>query len=135
VAIFSGFSRLVDAILELASVVGQLVDAQRQIAPATERLDSLELQRHQFEAEVEGLLLKAEGKLKAANNAEARQRALKRSYEKNFDAFDPDSEEVAGEGSVRPVHVEASESERLSAMRLDLAPNNKTAAIMAKWSR
>jgi len=134
-SIFSGFSRLIEAILQLSRELGDLVEAQHQIAPATLRLDALEHQRHQFEAEIEGLLLKAEGKLKAANNAEARERALKRSYEKNLDPFNPDGEEGTGEGGVLPVHVQASESERLSPVRLDVAPNNKAAAIMAKWSR
>jgi len=133
---FSGFRRLIAAILELVGVVRELVDAQRQIAPATARLDVLERERHQFEAEVEGLLLKAEGKHKAANNAEARERALKRSYEKNADSFDPDSPEDQGERGVLPVDVAPSESERMSAMRLDVAPtNNKAAAITAKWGR
>jgi len=135
VALFSGFSRLIAAILELASVVKELVEAQRQIAPATVRLDDLERDRHQFEALAEGLLLKAEGKLKAANNAEARERALKRSYEKNADPFDPDSDEGQGQGGVLPIHVAAGESERLSPVRVDVAPNNKAAAITAKWAR
>lgn len=116
-------------------MLGELAEAQRQIAPATARLDALELERHHFEAEMHGLVLKAGGKLQAANNAEARERVLKRSYEKNLDAFDLDSEEGAGEKGVLPIHVEASEGERLSPVRLDVAPNNKTAAITAKWGR
>jgi len=135
VGIFSGFSHLIAAILELVSVVRELVEAQRQIAPATARLDTLERERHNFEAMAEGLLLKAEGKHKAANNAEARERALKRSYEKNLDAFDLDGEEGADPGAVLPIHVATSESERLSPVRLDVAPNNKAAAVAAKWAR
>jgi len=108
---------------------------QAEVAPATVRLDALERERHNFEAMAEGLLLKAEGKHKAANNAEARERALKKSYEKNLDTFDIDGEEGEGQGGVLPIHVAAGESERLRPVRLDVAPSNKAAAISAKWSR
>ena len=133
--IFSGFSRLIAAILELVGCVRELVEVQRQIAPATVRLDALERERHNFEAMAEGLLLKAEGKHKAANNAEARERALKRSYEKNIDELDLSGDEVEGERGVLPIHVATGENERLSPVRVDVAPNNKAAAITAKWGR
>ena len=131
--IFSGFSRLVAAIFDLTIAVRELVTAQEAIAPAVSRLDTLERQHHRFEAQCEGLLLKAEGKSKAANNAEARERSLKRSYEKNLD-IDLDGDESQGQGGVLPIHVAAGESERLSPVRLDVAPNNKAAAINAKWA-
>jgi len=135
VGIFSGFSRLIDAILLLVEAVKALVRAQEQIAPAVTRLDALERERHNFEAMAEGLLLKAEGKHKAANNAEARERALKRSYEKNIEGFDIDGEESTGPEGVPPVYVAPGESERVPPVRLAVAANNKTAAITAKWAR
>lgn len=133
--IFSGFSRLIAAILELTGVLKQLVEAQRQIAPATARLDVLERERYNFEAMAEGLLLKAEGKHKAANNAETRERALKRFHEKDTDPFDSESTEGQGQAGVLPIHVPAGEGERLSPLRVAVAPNNKAAAITAKWGR
>ena len=133
--IFSGFSRLIAVILELADVVRELVDAQRQVAPAAARLDALERERHNFEAKAEGLLLKAEGKHKAANNAEARERQLKRSYEKYLDTVDLDGEEDPGQRIVLPLDAPAGEAQRVSPVRMDVAPNNKAAAITAKWAR
>jgi len=133
-AIFGGFSRLLAALNEIASAIRALATAHREIGPATERLDALERHRAQFEAEMEGLLLKADGKMKAAMNAEARERALKKSYEKNLDPFDPESDARNGETGIPPVYAPPSEAERLSAMRLDVAPNNKAHAIRAKWA-
>lgn len=84
---------------------------------------------------MEGLYLKAEGKAKAAANAEARERQLKKSYEANLDTFDPDGEAGSGKSPILPDDVEAGETERMSALRLDVAPDNKALAVRAKWGR
>jgi len=134
-AIFSGFSRLLDAFRLLTEAVQSLANAQRSAAPAIERLDALELSRHKFEAEVNGVLLEAKGKLKAAANAEARERHQRETYEANFNPVPEAGDEGSGESPILPDHVEASETERVSALRLDLAPGTKAAALNAKWAR
>jgi hypothetical protein len=98
-----------------------------------ERLNELELSRTRFEADIEGLLLKAEGKLKAAANAEARERSLKASYEKLADPFDDDSDEV--ERELPEGYAPASQTEELQPMYVDMAPNHKAAAINRKFGR
>ena len=115
--------------------LSELCAVQKELGPARERMEQLETSRHQFEALCEGLLLKAEGKLRAANNAEARERANKRSYEHLLDPLAEDGVEVleTTAGSVRLHDDASSEEERLQAMRLDVAPSNKTLAQRAKF--
>ena len=142
ITVFRTFSRFLDALEKiperlqvLSARVNDLVQAQQALGPATDRLEALELSRHHFEAQCEGLLEKAEGKLRAANNAEARERANKRSYEHLLDPFpedgvepetparDPDSGNDAAPGAaqgVQPVH-------------LGVAPSVKTLAQRAKF--
>ena len=134
-AIFSRFRRLYEGIEELGRAVERLALAQEQAAPSIERLDALELSRHQFEAEVAGTLLEAKGKLRAASNSEARERQLKRSYETNVDQVDEAGDQGSGKSPILPDDVEASEAERVSALRLDVAPGNKTAALAHKFGR
>lgn len=134
--IFRDFRRLVEALQQLVGVLRELLHVQRGAGPALDRISALELSRHQFEAEIQGVLLKADGKLKAANNAEARERQLKKSYERDADPFGDPSEEVAEAG--RPVLVnDAAErqGERVPSLRVGLAPDRKAAALTAKWSR
>jgi len=133
--VFRQFRRLVDAIEGLTSQLAAIAEQQRELGPALDRVALLETERHQFKAEVEGLLLRAEGKLKAAANAEARERQLKKSYERDIDPFSED-----GNGQAQPVDgpvlggdAPASEAERMQPLRLDVAPNNKALAQRAKW--
>jgi len=136
------FRRLVAAMQGLRNVLrdisGELTrlrQLQQEAGPATERLDALERDRHQFEAMCEGLLMKAEGKLRSANNAEARTRADKRSYQNLLDPLDEDGELLA-EKARHPDSgndVPAGEAERLSALRLDVAPSPKALAQRAKF--
>jgi len=133
--IFRGFRRLLDALDAVAAAIRDLATVQRDAGPALLRLEALELHRAQFQAEMEGLLLRAEGKLKAASNAEARERQMKKSYEKDVDPFDEGGEAGSGESPILPNHVAPSETERMQAMHLGLAPNNKSAALIAKWAR
>lgn len=134
-AIFLTFRQLLEALQSLSIAVERLAQIQGAAAPSIERLEALELSRHQFEAQMEGLYLKAEGKAKAAANAEARERQLKKSYEANIDSFDEVGDPGSGSSPILPDHVEASEEERLSSMHLGLAPNNKTAALAHKFGR
>jgi len=108
--------------------------AQRErldTAPVFERLQDLEQSRSMWEAEVEGVLAKAEGKLKAAANSEARERTMRKTYENDVDPFGDDSEEVE---AVFPVgDVAAGEEEGLPAVRMDVAPDYKAIALSRKF--
>lgn len=139
---FRAFRRLIDAQegiqagqFQLSAAVSELAAAHVALAPATERLDALELSRHQFEALCEGLLLKAEGKLKAANNAEARERSLRKSYEHLIDPLAEEGERPEATRRNTDLEDDAahSEAERVHALRLDVAPNNKALAQRAKF--
>ena len=136
------FSRLVTALQGVRNGLGDvshelqaLREIQQAIGPAVDRLAKLEASHHQFEAQCEGLLMKAEGKWRAANNAEARERANKKSYEHLIDPLDEivDEGETPGGNTVRADDAAASEAERLQALRLDVAPNPKELAKRAKF--
>jgi len=133
--IFREFRRLIEAVEGLTGVLSQAAEREKSLGPALDRLTALETSRHQFNAEIEGLLLRAEGKLKAAANAEARERQLKKSYERDADPFPEEgSGKAPGEGDAIPGYdAAASEAERLQALRLDVATNNKALAQRAKW--
>ncbi len=118
----------------MAVGIGELAEVQRQAGPATSRLEALEMQRAQFEAEVQGLLLKADGKLKAANNSEARERQLKKSYERDIDFGDPDRETGPEEDTVRSIDAPSGEAERVRPLRMVVAADNKAIAVAAKWA-
>lgn len=130
---FRAFSRLLEVLAALVAAIGYLAKIQKEAGPAIERLDALELSRHQFEAEIQGILLKAEGKLAAASNAEARERQLKKSYERLVEESDLDGDPRPEEDGVLPLDAQEREAERLHALRLDVAPNNKTLAVRAKF--
>ena len=133
--VLQGFSRLIDAILTVSDGLKDLVDVIREVGPAANRLEALELSRHQFEAECAGALLKAEGKLKAANNSEARERQLKKSYERESDSVVADGEETTEDGElVLPLHVAPGETKGVPAVRVGVAPIGKAAALISKWS-
>ena len=137
--VFSRFlavtERIEDALSSLNNTLDKLCQTQRAQGPAVERLAALELSRSQWEAECEGLLLKAEGKLRAANNAEARERALRKTYEHLIDPLAEDGEQAEASGrNAHPGHdAPPSEDDRLQAVRLDVAPSNKTLAQRAKF--
>ena len=127
---------LSDATRELTRVVGQLASYQEQLGPAVERLELLELSRVRFEAECEGMLLKADGKLKAASSAEARERQLSKRHEKRFvDPFPADGDgQPPQEGdALYPDHAPASEAEGLLPVRMGVAETPKALALRAKW--
>ena len=132
---FRGFRRLFEAIEELGRAIERLARIQEELGPALDRLNALELSRHHFEAECEGMLLKADGKLKAASSAEQRERQLKRANERLADPFDVDSKEGEEAGdAVRRFDAEAFPEKGVPAVRLGLATNNKAHALRAKWS-
>lgn len=132
--IFRWFSRLLEGVNAVAAAIRDLASAQRDLGPAAHRLELLELHRAHFEAEMQGLLLKADGKLKAAANAEARERQLKKSYEKNLDTFDPDSDPGAEATRLLPDDDPRGEKARVPPVRVAVAPDSKEQALRAKWS-
>ena len=135
--IFPGFRRLLDSIEALTLTLRDLVNIQRELGPAIERLDALERSRNQFEAECEGMLLKADGKLKAANSSEQRERQLKKANERFTDPLG-DEGEAPPEG-YDPANVAAASDagagspEGVSPLRMVLAANNKAHAVRTKW--
>jgi len=133
--IFQGFRHFLEAIKALTSTLEDLADMQRELGPALDRLEALERTRHQFEAECEGMLLKADGKLKAAANAEARERQLKKATERLADPF-PEEGEAGTEPHgtyVLSDHAPAGEAAGVQPVHLALAPNSKAAAVRAKF--
>ena len=134
--IFPGFRRLLEGIEALTLTLRDLVNIQQELGPAVDRLDALERSRNQFEAECEGMLLKADGKLKAANSSEQRERQLKKANEKLSDPFSHEGEAEGGEGSadaaVAP-NAGARSPEGVPPLHMVLATNNKAHAVRTKW--
>jgi len=133
--VLDDFRRLIEAIRGLAFQVEELATAQRQLGPAVDRLTALELSRHQFEAECAGALLEAKGKQKGALSSEARERHMRKQNERDADPLRVDGEEVAQDGPVLADDAAASEAQRLHALRLDVAPSPKAAALSFKYGR
>jgi len=126
------FSRLVDSLESIQASIERVIEQRRAGGDTIERLENLELSRHQFEAEVEGILLKADGKLQAANNSEARTRTMKKSYERFTDPLDPEHDEV--EEAIQAGYVPRSQEQEVQPMPMDLEQQRKTLALMAKFS-
>jgi len=131
--VFLGFRRHLEAIQALTEALKALTEVQQQLGPALDRLEALERSRIHFEADVEGMLLKADGKLKAATSAEQRERQLKKANARHADPFSPDGDE--GKEPTPDVGYDAAggEEERVSPVRLALATNDKTHALKSKW--
>ena len=132
-AVFRPFRQLTEAIQAMTDALRALARQQQELGPARERLDALERSRHQFEAECEGMLLKADGKLKAASSAEQRERQLKKANQRVSLEFDPASEEGTEPATVFSNDAPGSEAPRVPPVRLALATNDKTHAVRAKW--
>ncbi len=131
--IFRGFSRFIEAIQALTDALRAIARQQEELGPALERLNTLERTRHQFEAECEGMLLRADGKLKAASSAEQRERQLKKANERLSLEFDPAGEEGTERETVLPNHAPGGEAPRVPPVHLALASNDKTHAVKTKW--
>jgi len=126
-----------DGLKALTRAVIDVGRIQQEQGPARERLEALELSRAQWEAEMQGLVLKAEGQYRAAFNAEARERTIKKSNERNADSFSEtgDQPETPEDVTVLSDDVAPSEEERLQSMRLVLEANPKAIAVNHKWGR
>lgn len=128
---FATIRALTEAVLRLKATLDAVVVAQRDAGPAEDRLMALELSRAQWEADLEGLLSKAEGRLKAANNAENRERTMRKSYEKLLDPLGADFEEEPA--PVRPDYAPPSEEEGVQPVRVDVATDYKAIALNRKF--
>jgi len=83
------------------------------------------------------MMLKADGKLKAAASAEARERQLKKSNTQlaaQFaDPFGENGEAGDAPSGVLPNHAAGGEAERVPPVRVALATNNKAHAVRHKF--
>jgi len=132
-AVLRDFRRIADALERIAAGQAAARHAVEAIEGTRERIDALELDRHQFEAQMEGLLLKSEGKLKAAANAEARERHQRERREANTDPFSEDSEQIQRE--IQDFDAEAGEAEEVLPLHLGVETISKKAlALRYKFS-
>ena len=135
--LFPGFRRLLASIEALTLTLSDLVNIQRELGPAADRLDALELSRHHFEAEMQAAVLKAESQYKAAASSEQRERQLKKANERFTDPFS-DEGAAPAEGHnptdvAVPADVGAGSPEGVPPLRMVLAANNKAHAVKTKW--
>ena len=125
------------ALRDIADVLHEVSGRVADRRELTDRIEELELSRAKWEAEIEGLLLKADSTLKASANAEARTRTMKKNYEAHFDEIDPDREaEIAQEvrGHFPPADATSSGAQTLPALHVDVEENGKAAAMRLKFS-
>ena len=135
--IFPGFRRLLAGIEALALTLSDLVDIQRELGPAADRLNALELSRHHFEAEMRAAVLRAESQYKATASSEQRERQLKKANERHTDPFSDEGEAPAERhnptDAAVPADVGAGSPEGVPPLRMVLAANNKAHAVRTKW--
>jgi len=130
------FSRLVEAVERIASQLGGSRAAIPGAGQDDERLRDLELRQSKWEAEVEAVLMKAEGKLQAANNSEARERTMRKSYENLVDPLGLDSEAAAETERVQLQrgNDEAFDEEGVHPMHMDVEEDYRSLGMRAKFS-
>jgi len=129
---FSTFRALVLELQRLNGHLGALRELHSARAPSEDRLTALEQGRSLFEADMLGLLAKADGKLKAANNAESRERTMRKHHEELAGPFDPEGDEERP--TVPDGYAPGVEEEGVQPVYMDVAPTNKERALMAKFS-
>jgi len=131
--VLKDFRRATDALERIATALnGALRSTQASTLPL-ERLQELERSRSLWEADVEGLLQKAEGKLRAAANAEARERTMKDFHEDDADPFPSDSPEI--EARLQDDDAEAVFTEQVLPVPVGMAAESRKAfALRMKYS-
>jgi len=131
--ILKDFRRAVDALERVAASISAAARAQTDNSQLSERLSDLERGRTMWEADVEGLLQKAEGKLRAAANAEARERTMQKFNEDELDPFGEDSDEI--QERVPEEDVEPSYPEEVQPLPVGMeAESRKAYALRMKYS-
>lgn len=103
---------------------------------ATDRIEALELSRAVWEAEMEGLVLKAKNQYKASAASESRARTQRRHDEDIFDDGPPEGPAPVEEPEVTwvpPGNDLTSEGELLQTMRESVVEDGKGSAEAMKW--
>lgn len=131
--IFPGFRRFVDAIRALTSSLDRIAELHDGMAPALDRLEALERSRAFWESECEGMMLKADGKLKAAASAEARERQLKKANERLADPFPEAGDDGTADTPVHPDDGARGEAQGVRPVRVAVAPTGKALALNHKF--
>lgn len=131
-ALREAIENLARGVIQLGAGLHSLIEVQREIGPADERLEELERTRARWEAEMEALQLKADSTFKSASNAESRTRTMVRHAEKLADPFPEDGEEEPP--GVQPTDAERGQEEGLQPVRVAVAPDNKQNALRFKFS-
>ena len=127
------FRRIADSLERLAASVTAAASRQQDSVALTERIEDLERERALWEADVEGLLAKAEGKLKAASNAEARERTMQKRLGDESDPFLAAGEEI--EATVPEGDVEVGDPEEVQPVHMGMETiSAKEYALRAKFS-
>ena len=123
------------ALADVSAALAKAIDESTKSSDLDERVAALELQRAVFEADMEGLLSKAEGKLKAASNSEARERTMRKQREAVFDDFDevsqapqPQAQYLLPEGN-----GEVGYPEGMQPMPMGVATDNKAHITRMKF--
>lgn len=120
----------------VATMLQAQVEQMDDAGPLKERLEELELSRSKWEAEIEAELLRAGSKLKAANNAEARERSLKASYARLSEGDDEGGggiEEAAAAWQFQQANEGTGNEEGVLEVHPGLGHNPKAAAVRAKY--
>lgn len=140
--LFGKFRRLTEAIQRVATCLvtisqrlGAILDKWDSEGGLLPRVEHLELTRAAWEAEIEGGVLKADSKLKAAANAEARERQLRKSNERLYGPRDEDGDE--GEEGARDADqandAVPGEEEGMLPVHQDVAVDPRATVIAAKY--
>lgn len=107
-----------------------------------ERVEALELTRAKWQAEMEGLVLKAEGRYRAAAASETRERAQRKAYEKIAEEIGAGSPEEFPEGlpehwqdDFRAANAEGGGTDGVQPVRLGVEDGDpKARALRGKFS-
>jgi len=133
--IFQTVKDLTGAIQSLANALVDGDDGPRA-AVLGERLDSLELSRSLWEANMEALVLKATGKFQASRNAEERAKKMRDFDEDLFDDEPTDRLEAERErpgGFFPDADVQASAAAGLHSVPMGMEVDGKAYALRAKF--
>jgi len=133
---FRVFRDLSSAIQSLTKALVDGDEVGPRAAALGERLDGLELGRAKWEAEMEALYMRAEGKLKASRNAEERARKM-RSFDEDFlDLDDEDSpapEEERPQSILPLADVQTGEEAGVYGLPVGMEADGKSLALRAKF--
>lgn len=114
-----------------------LIEIQKELGGASERLEDLERSRARWEAEMEAMMLKADSTLKSASNAESRSRTMMKHAEKILNPFDDEGEEALEDvgAPILPGDAPPGEEVGLRPLRVGVeAVDRKTQALRLKFA-